>query len=204
MPTNIEFIAFIVISSIFMPTIPPIPHQDYNKFNQERGICLNLSNELRILAKTTISFLVRDNLAPAQKNIAPMAGLFANIQKKLKKNPHLYSVAGINDGLEEYIEAVLLYEYVSGLPLSPMQKFKTMPEVYLGGLSDLTGELVRLARKHNEQVQSIHDYIAKIYDALIPVSITRNSQVRSKLEAVGNNLKKLEDIMYELKLRDKL
>jgi predicted translin family RNA/ssDNA-binding protein len=79
-----------------------------------------------------------------------------------------------------------------------------MSETYLGGLSDLTGELVRIARKHNDQTKQIHDYIAKIYDSLIPISITRNSQVRSKLEAVSNNLKKLEDIMYDLKLRDKI
>ena len=165
---------------------------------------MNLSNQLRILAKTTISFLVKDNTDTAEKNIAPMAKLFNDIQTKIKKNPHLYSVGGINDGLEEYVEAILLYQYISNQPLSNINKLNIMPEVYLSGLSDMTGELVRLARKHEDQARAIHDYIAKIYDLLIPISITRNSQVRSKLETVGNNLKKLEDIMYDLKLRDKL
>ena len=142
---------------------------------------MNLSNQLRILAKTTISFLVKDNIETAAKNIGPMAKLFAEIQSKIKKNPHLYSVGGINDGVEEYVESVLLYQYISNQPLSSINKLNIMPEVYIGGLSDLTGELVRIARKHEDQAQAIHDYIAKIYDLLIPISITRNSQVRSKL-----------------------
>ena len=187
-----------------MPNSPTIPHQSYNKFNQDRSSCLNLSNQLRIIAKMTINLLLRDKLEMANKNLMPMAKLFGDIQAKIKKNPHLYSVAGINEGIEEYIEAVLLLEYIDNQPLSSLDKFKIMPEVYLGGLSDMTGELVRLARKHNKQAKTIHDYIAKIYDSLIPVSITRNSQVRAKLETVGNNLKKLEDIIYDLKLRDKI
>jgi len=85
-----------------------------------------------------------------------------------------------------------------------IKKLHLTPEVYLGALSDMTGELVRLARYNEKQAQQIHDYVAKIYELIIPISITRNSHMRTKLETIGNNLKKIEGIIYDLKLRDKL
>ena len=165
---------------------------------------MNLSDKLRVFAKTTISFLVKDNLKPAEKNLPEMKKIFDAIQKKTKQNPYLYSFPVINIGLEEYIETLFLYSYIKNKPMPKVNSLQVMPEVYLGALSDMTGELVRLARSHEKQVRPIHDYIAKIYELIIPISITRNSATRNKLETIGNNLKKIEGIIYDLKLRDKI
>ena len=185
-----------------MPKLPQIPYKLYDKINQERGYCINLSDKLRVLSKTTISFLVKDNFEMAEKNLSEMKKLFETIQNKLKCNPYLYSFSVINIGLEEYLETLFLYSYIKNKPMPNIDKLKVTPEVYLGGLSDMTGELVRLARRHEKQVRSIHSYVSKIYDLIIPISITRNSATRNKLETIGNNLKKIESIIYDLKLRD--
>ena len=165
---------------------------------------MNLSDKLRVLSKITISFLVKDNLELAEKNLPAMKKIFDAIQKKIKYNPYLYGFPVINIGLEEYLETLFLYSYIENKPMPNINTLKITPEVYLGGLSDMTGELVRLARRHEDQVRYIHDYAAKIYELIIPISITRNSSMRNKLEAIGNNLRKIEGIIYDLKLRDKI
>ena len=187
-----------------MPKLPKIPYQSLEKNGKERSYCINLSEKLRVLAKITISFLVKDNFTMAEKNLPDMEKLFRAIQNKRQHNPQLYTVGAIDAGLEEYLEALFLYSYIKNKPMPAIIKLNITPEVYLGGLSDMTGELIRLARYHSEQARPIHDYIAKIYELIIPISITRNSQMRNKLETIGNNLKKAEGIIYDLKLRDKI
>ncbi|MFH1890835.1 MAG: hypothetical protein ABIJ91_04720 [Candidatus Kuenenbacteria bacterium] len=187
-----------------MPKLPTIPYKLLEKNNREKGCCINLSDKLRILAKTTLSFLIHDNADIAVKNFPAMDKLFKQIQTKLHQNPYLYSVTPINYGPEEYIEALLVWSYMNNKPMPSLAKLKVTPETYLGALSDMTGELVRLARKNEHQAKSIHNYVAHIYNLIIPVSITKNSQLRNKLETIGNNLKKIEGIIYDLKLRDKI
>jgi predicted translin family RNA/ssDNA-binding protein len=187
-----------------MPQLPRIPYQQLERNNKERSISLNLSEKLRVLAKTSISFLVKSNFEPVEANLPIMAKTFLQIQKMLHQNPYLYSVAPIDQGLEEYLEVLFLYSYIKNKPLPNINKLKITPEIYLGGLSDMTGELVRLARLNGNQAKTIHDYIGSIYELIIPISITRNSTMRNKLETIGNNLKKIEDIIYDLKLRDKI
>ncbi len=187
-----------------MPKLPKIPHKMYERINKERSHALNLSDKLRVLSKTTIGFLIKDSISAAEKNLKEMHKIFNQIQNKFKQYPYLYSFNSINDGLEEYIEAILLYKYIKNQPMPSAKSLKITPEVFLGGLSDLTGELVRMARKNENQAEQIHIYVSKIYELIIPITITRNNSVRTKLEAIGNNLKKIESIIYDLKLRDKI
>jgi len=187
-----------------MTKLPLIPYRLLEQNNKEKNTCLDLSDKLRILSKTTINFLVKGKTDIVRKNLPVMDKLFKKMRSILRKNPHLYGVSGINIGLEEYLEALFVHSYIKNRSMPNINKLETAPEVYLGGLSDMTGVLVRLARRENKQAAIIHDYIAKIYDLIIPISITKNSNLRMKLETIGNNLKKIEDIIYDLKLRDKI
>lgn len=165
---------------------------------------MDLSDRLRILSKSTISFLIKDHAEAVAKNLPEMNKLFSALQNKLKKFPYLYANPAIGIGFEEYVEAILLYNYIKNKPLPSAVSLQVTPDTYLGGLSDLTGELVRLAHQNEKQVKAIHDYIAGIYNLTIPLSITRNSATRTKLEIIGHNLHKIESIIYDLKLRDKI
>ena len=187
-----------------MPPFPKIPYQHYEKLNTQRNHCMLLSDKLRILAKSTISLLVKGKIKAAEENLVPMQRLFKQLQQNFKRNPYLYSFPVLNIGLEEYLEALFLYSYIKNKPMPSIKTLQVNPKIFLAGLSDMTGELVRLARQDEKQAQAIHNYVAKIYDLIIPITITRNSSTRTKLEAIHNNLKKIETILYDLKLRDKL
>lgn len=187
-----------------MPKLPTIPYKLYNEHSRERNACMDLSDRLRILSKSTISFLIKNHTEAVAKNLPEMHKLFALLQDKLKRYPYLYANPAIGIGFEEYVEAVLLYNYIKNKPLPSASSLRVTPDTYLGGLSDLTGELVRLAHQNEKQVKTIHDYVSGIYDLTIPLSITRNSATRTKLETIGSNLRKIESIIYDLKLRDKI
>ncbi len=187
-----------------MPLLPKIPYRSYQQLNQQRSVAMQTSDQLRIMAKTTISLLVKGKLQTAEKNLKPMKQLFNQLQKKFKNNPYLYNFSVLNIGLEEYLEALFLYSYIKNKPMPSIKTLRVSPEIFLAGLSDMTGELVRLARQNEKQTQTIYNYLAKIYELIIPITITRNSSTRTKLEAIHNNLKKIENIIYDLKLRDKL
>jgi len=75
-------------------------------------------------------------------------------------------------------------------------------------LCDLTGELVRRAinkainEQYSESVE-IRDVVAMIYENLMQFDF-RNGELRRKFDSIKYDLKKLEDLVLELKLKDKI
>ena len=187
-----------------MSKLPNLPYKQLDKNNKDRSVCMNLADQLRVLSKITINLLVKKEFIRANKDLDKMAEIFKTLKKNVANNPYLYSVAAIDAGIEEYLEAIFLLSYLNNKTLPSISALGVAPEVYLGGLSDMTGELVRLARYNAKDAQSIHDYVSQIYELTIPISITRNSGLRTKLETIGGNLNKLEGILYDLRLRDKI
>jgi mannose-6-phosphate isomerase len=67
---------------------------------------------------------------------------------------------------------------------------------YLGGLCDMTGELVRLARSRPERAEAIARDVADLYGRAVGMVVMRNSKVRAKLQDLERNLVRLEEIVY--------
>jgi len=85
---------------------------------------------------------------------------------------------------------------------------KVTTEHYLLGLIDLTGELgrkaVQLAGKGDfKEVVLIRDAVSEIYGELLKFDF-RDSDMRRKFDSVKYDLKKLEDLVLDLKLKGKL
>ena len=81
-------------------------------------------------------------------------------------------------------------------------------EEYLLGLCDLTGELGRRSvfatiDSNFEEVKKIRDIVDSIYKAFLEFDL-RNSELRKKSDSIKWNLKKIEEILYDLKLKDKI
>ena len=92
----------------FMPKLPKIPYKLYNEHNRERNACLDLSDRLRILSKSTISFLIKNHRQVVDKNLPVMEKTFATLQDKLKYHPYLYAVPAINVGFEKNLPIGML------------------------------------------------------------------------------------------------
>ena len=77
-------------------------------------------------------------------------------------------------------------------------------EIYLGGLSDLTGELqrrqVRLATDGKlEEVRKLKQAIEEIVVQLLEMDLT--GYLRTKFDQAKNSLRRAEDVLYEVTLR---
>jgi len=110
--------------------------------------------------------------------------------------------------LQEYAEALSYYNFIKNKKIPTKLSLKISNESYLMGLCDLTGELVRKAvneaiNKNFNQVMIIKDLVEEIYHEFLKFNF-RNNELRVKSDQIKWNLKKLEDVVFELKMKGKL
>ena len=127
---------------------------------------------------------------------------------KLRNITNKQEIGAFNAALQEYAEAVTYYYYLTEQRLVKPGEIKVDAENYLLGVCDLTGELSRKAvfsvvnEKYSE-VEKIKDFVSEIYNEFLKFSF-RNSELRKKSDSIKWNLKKIEEIMYDLKIRGKI
>src|SRR3989338_6802546 len=178
----------------------------HSGFEKERTRIIELSQEITRESKRLIHNLLHNkvkNSAPILKKIKQSVDVLLNL---IEQNPYLYKVGAASDGLEEYVELVFLDMYIKNdksalqfLP-SPLDR-----EALIGGIADATGELVRLARNrlNIKEVEKAHDYILELYEHFLDMEVSRNNKLRSKVEDIHRNLLRAEDIIFNLKLKEK-
>ena len=79
-------------------------------------------------------------------------------------------------------------------------------DIYLGGLLDCTGEMVRHAvlaatAGKTDEVRRAHETVTEIVGEIIHFNLT--GALRQKQDQVRSNLRKLEEMAYDLSLRKK-
>jgi translin len=106
----------------------------------------------------------------------------------LRDFPNLYHAGYTQDGLKEYVEAVLTYAIIRGEPLAARESLNVEPSTYLGGLAEAATELRRrildlLRHRHDEEAERLLAAMDTIYDELItidfPDAITQGLRRRS-------------------------
>lgn len=177
--------------------------KDYEKHNGERRQIISLSNDILNNSKRAIFAIHRGDIKKAEEMIA-------SIEKTITYTEDKFGFVRISQegaykaGIEEYVEAKMFYLVDQGKKVDKIAKLKIDTESYLGGISDLTGELVRKAinraaeGKYNE-VKKIKEIINDIMTELVEFDMT--GYQRTKYDQAKGNLKKIEQIDYEIKIR---
>ena len=173
----------------------------YEAFEKNRAACMEDSGRLRAESKAVVNFIVKGDLKRARACMASARKPLDRLHRALKRDAYLYSVPNLNEGLEEYVEARLLFVYVAGGEFPTPSSMGINFEAYIGGLCDMTGELVRLARNRPEWTRAILDDVSSINDDCVRMHVRRNNKIRSKLQDLERNLRRLEEILYEQRLR---
>jgi predicted translin family RNA/ssDNA-binding protein len=151
-------------------------------------------------SKAAIYSIHRKELAKAKEYIDESSKIIQELKKIIVKYPQFgYN---IDNALEEYCEACLFYGFVKEKKIPSSNDLKLDPVNYLGGLSDLTGELARMAvieatAKNKTQVKLIRDLIDEVYGSFIRFDL-RNGDLRKKGDAIKWNLNKVEELLYDL------
>lgn len=177
---------------------------DYlNKNNQRRQI-ISRSNIILNNAKKAIFAIHRGDLDLASEKLKESEELAATIKKDFGESRALEEGSYLA-ALEEYAEARLFFNFIQNGKIAAIKELKIPTESYLGGLCDFSGELIRLATneviaKNFEKVTEIKKIINDILNELINFDIT--GYLRTKYDQARGNLKKIEQMDYELSLKN--
>ena len=191
-----------MMGAIFPPSMKfRLPAKTYHRFEQDRRQALKLSDQLRIESKSAIGSLLKEKGKEAKAYLSSAKKCYLSLLKLLKSTPYLYSVGGVHIGTEEYVEAQLLCDYLEGRSLTSITTLKVNHQDYICGLCDMSGELLRYARKHPEQMKKIQGDLQDLYQSCMQMVVTRNSAIRKKLEDLERNERRMEEMMFQWELK---
>lgn len=178
--------------------------QRYVRFETERLKLLDLSQEIRRTAKSLIHRRLHHPQSDLSTELVSLKRVVNTLAAHLKRHPELQRLGAVLDGFEEYAELIFLEHYYQ----QDDKLLKLLPadldhEALIGGIADTSGELVRLARNQLDlgQAERIHQYISELYENFLDLEVSRNNSLRSKMEAMRHNLQKLEEIIFQLRIK---
>ncbi len=135
--------------------------------------------------------------------------LLKQIRKDMAKLPkrEAYDTGMINVAEQEFVEAAAYYSFVKGGKIPKKASLKVDTVNYLAGICDLTGELGRKAvnsviNGNFKEAMKIKDVVDEIYGEFLKIEL-RNSELRKKSDQIKWNLKKLEEVAYDIRKKVK-
>jgi predicted translin family RNA/ssDNA-binding protein len=176
---------------------------NYLAASQARRRLFHASNDATALAKRAIFAFHREDRVEAGRLLKEADGLLKTAAAEVKKHPELRGQGPYHAALEEYAEALLLENYLSKGDWKNSVALKFDPDIYLGALSDATGELVRYAVRQATKgnvaaVEKARDIIEATVGFLLELDLT--GDLRQKGDQAKRNLRSLEDMAYQIGL----
>jgi predicted translin family RNA/ssDNA-binding protein len=177
--------------------------KDMKKIDDEREKTIQTSRDIISISKRIIYAAQRNDFKTAQSGktqIEEKVKKLRNIKTKVDTN--INSVA-----FSEYVEAITFFEFVKSGKIPTRASLNVASEDYLAGMCDLTGELGRKAvyeviHKNYKGASKIRDLVDEIYGEFLKLNL-RNGELRKKSDSIKWNLKKLEEIMYDISVINK-
>ncbi|MBI4983445.1 hypothetical protein HZC32_02275 [Candidatus Woesearchaeota archaeon] len=176
--------------------------KEFVQYDEEREKLIKKSRDVLKLSKLIIYALHRDELDKAAKLVEEIEKERKELEKIARHNGKMVYEGSYKVALQEYVEALLYYHFVKAGKLVDL---KVMAEYLVLGLCDLPGELSRravfLAGKGKiAEVVKIRDLVDAIYGELLKFDF-RDNEIRRKVDAVKYELRKLEDLLLDMKLK---
>lgn len=176
-------------------------------YDDQRESLIKKSRDVLKLSKQVIYAIHRDELKAAEKLIQEIKKEKAALEKIANNDPFLLTEGSYKVALQEYAEALLYFSVIHSKKLATRKDLAIPTDYYILGLCDLTGELVRKAvylagKDLYAEVIEIKDLVDGLYGELLAFDF-RDNETRRKFDAVKYDLKKLEDLVLDLKLKHK-
>ncbi len=177
--------------------------KDFDERESERRQIISLSNIVLHSSKRAIFSLHRSDFEKAQETIQEVEKILKKLEKKFGSR-RLNEEGSYKAGAEEYVEAKMFYLVLTGKSINKIQGIRINFDSYLGGICDLTGELVRraineAARENFQEVKNIKKTIHNIMAELVEFDMT--GYLRTKYDQAKNSLRKIDQIDYEIRIR---
>ena len=176
----------------------------YDRLQASRVQLQTVSAAAQRLSKQSIFSMQRDDEALAQKLLQQAEFGLRDGAKIVARESRLLNDGTWRSALEEFTEAAFFYRAAQGGDLFPPHDLTDDPDILLGGLSDMVGELVRLAvhaatRGDVREVDRIEEISERVVGFLLSVDATGST--RQKVDQARQHLRRLEDVRYDLSRR---
>jgi predicted translin family RNA/ssDNA-binding protein len=177
--------------------------KELESFESDREKLISVSREILNESKKAIYMVHRGELDKAEDSLKLIEKKNSSIKPLLKCNPKLDFLGAYSAAIQEYVEARCFLGFARDRKIPACGKLGVQVEDYLLGMCDLTGELARRAvnsvivKKYNE-VYMIRDLVDQINGLFLELNL-RNGELRKKSDSIKWNLKKIEDIVYDIK-----
>jgi predicted translin family RNA/ssDNA-binding protein len=177
--------------------------QDYDQNTGERRQIISRANIVLHDSKRVIFALHRGDVKKAEQSLGAIEKILKDMEKKFGYT-RIVKEGAYNAGVEEYVEAKMFFKIINGEKIDKIKDITLSIEAYLGGISDTTGELVRLAtnkaaKGEFKEVEKIKDIITDVMAELVEFDIT--GYLRTKYDQAKGNLRKVEQVMYDISIR---
>lgn len=172
----------------------------YDKLREE---VIKQSRDVQKLAKQAIFSVHRGALADAQKKLDEAKKIALSILAMMEQSPAL-RYGALSNSLEEWAEGAMTLEWVKNSRVaSRADMLFVNTHEYVGALSDFTGEIGRLAvasasKRDLTAVRNVLQADVAIYAGLMQINV--GGKYTKKCDAVQQNLRKVEDVGYELSM----
>ncbi len=176
--------------------------EELKAYDEERERLIKKSRDVLKLSKLVIYAIHRDELKQAEKLIKQIEKEKEFLDKIATHSHRMLWEGSYKIAIQEYVEAILYFHFVEK---GELVELPVPAELYVMGLADLPGELVRKAvflagKGEVNKVVKIRDEVDVIYGELLKFDF-RENEIRRKVDGVKYELRKLEDLVLDLKLK---
>lgn len=173
-------------------------------YNDKRDELIGKSRKVIKLSKQLIYAVHRGEL-DKEELIEDIEEKKKEVDKIAEHDVLMASEGSYRVAVQEYVEALLYFEYIKNSKIPSHEELDVKTKHYILGMCDLTGELVRKAvylagKGENEKVVEIKDLVDEIYGQMLKFEF-RDNHTRKKVDSIKYDLKKLEDLVLDLKLK---
>ena len=173
-------------------------------YAEKRRNLIKASGDAQHLAKKSIFALQRDEKEVANECLDKSFALLESLVKKYQGEEDIFDEGAFRAALEEYVEARLFMSFLQGKDIGPVDELPVDSDLYVSGLCDVPGEIVRYAIKSAterkfEVVKKCYDVSEAIINELIDMDLT--GYHRQKFDQAKQALNKLQQIVYEVSLK---
>lgn len=172
-------------------------------YDQRRELVIKDSRDIQKLSKQAVFAGIRGQYEDAAQKLEQAQKIIDKVGLVVQELPTLRT-GSFSNSLEEWAEGVMLLQWCQTQTIPDLSEMKAVQAAeYIGGLSDLTGELGRLAvmqaaKRDLPAVQTLQEVDSIIY-AFIS-RLNNGNRFGKKLEAVQTNMRKVEDLVFELSI----
>lgn len=175
-------------------------------YHKERNSVMGAAREVLQNAKKAIFVLQAGDLKQASVLIAEAENFIHVQEKKYSKSSVLAQEGSWSASLEEFAEAKLFQAALTGKSLDCLKGKSFNFNTKIGALADMTGELVRAAvaaatKGDYQTPEKYRALTAKVVGFFLDLYLT--GYLRTKSDEAKRNLRRLEDMVYEISLKNR-